>query len=131
MKSKSISISEIKKDKNLSLSAKDYLKKPEINFESTGLVYGKFWGGGEGSYPARKLKASTRKELIEKAKEGLNGSLDAGMGFESLIGAVLNITKTTFIIVKGRLFNNTEYQTIFIGKLTRKQKNHLLEHLYL
>jgi len=52
---------------------------------SSGYVYGSLWDGSEGAYPARKLYADTKSDLIKQVKEGLNdNSLDAGMGSKVL-----------------------------------------------
>lgn len=101
--------------------------KKKVKFESTGLVYGKYWGGGEGAYAARKLEADTKEELLKQANEGLNGSLDSGMGYKSLIGAILNITKKTTIEIDGKPFVNEETEIEFVGNLTAEQEDFLLD----
>ena len=98
-----------------------------ITFESTGFVYGLLWGGGSGAYPARKLTANTKKELLEKANAGLDGSLDSGMGYESLQGAILEIKKITTLLIKGKEYVNYQTETEFIGNLTEKNKDFLFE----
>lgn len=99
-------------------------------YKSQGLVYGRFWGGGEGSYPARKLTDETYESLIEQAKKGLDGSLDSGMGFERLLGAVLDITEITTIEVDGEIYKTTRCLPLeFIGELNGEQKEHLEDYL--
>ena len=96
-------------------------------FEISGYVYGKYWGGGSGAYPATKISGSNLTKLLRKAKEMLsNGSLDSGMGYESLLGAYLSIKTEDTITLKGREFVNTDYDDKFIGRLTRKEKNFLI-----
>jgi len=104
----------------------------KVKYFSKGLVYGYFWGGGEGSYNSEKLTADTKKELIAKATEMLeSGALDGGMGYETLKGALLDIRKVTTITIDGDLYHNEKYETVFIGKLTKKQKDFLTEvYLY-
>lgn len=103
----------------------------KFSYDSTGLVFGNFWGGGKGSYPARQLHAETLEDLIAQANEGLNGSLDSGMGFEGLFGAVLFITKKTTIIVNEKPFCNKEsLEPVFIGELTDEQKDFLIEQSF-
>ena len=103
----------------------------KFSYDSTGLVFGNFWGGGSGSYKARSLHAETLEDLLKQATDGLDGSLDSGMGFESLIGAMLDITKTTTIIVNEKLFSNEEpLEPVFIGELTDEQKEFLIEQAY-
>ena len=98
-----------------------------VKFKSTGLVFGNYWGGGKGSYSATKLTADTKEDLIKQATDGLDGSLDGGMGFESLIGALLSITKTTTIMHDGKLFTNEETEDEFIGNLTEEDQDFLIE----
>lgn len=103
----------------------------KFSYDSTGLVFGNFWGGGRGSYPARKLHAETLEDLVKQAIDGLNGSLDSGMGYESLIGAMLFVTKTTTIMAKKKPFSNEEnLEPVFIGELTDEQKEFLIEQAY-
>jgi hypothetical protein len=96
-------------------------------FVSRGYVLGNYWGGGQGAYSARVLTADTKEELIKEATIGLNGSLDGGMGFESLIGALLIITKITTIIYDDKPFTNEEIEEEFIGDLTETQQDFLIE----
>lgn len=100
----------------------------KFSFDSTGVVLGNLWGGGKGSYPARQLTSETLEDLIKQANKGLDGSLDGGMGFESLIGAVLFVTKTTTIMVNEKPFSNKEYLSpVFVGSLTDEEKEFLFE----
>ena len=101
--------------------------KTTENFTSKGLVYGSLWGGGKGTYPAINLEGKTKKELIEKAVKGLDGSLDGGMGFEKLIGALLLVKKTTTVVLEGKNFINEEFEEEFIGDLTEEEQNFLNE----
>lgn len=103
------------------------MKEYKIKYESTGLVYGNYWGGGQGAYAARRLEANTKEELLKQAEEGLDGSLDDGMGYKSLIGAMLNITKFTTVEIDGKEFVNKEHETEFIGDLTDEQIDFLIE----
>ena len=99
-------------------------------YKSSGIVLGNFWGGGSGSYPAKKFEATTRKGLIETNMEALaDKSLDSGMGYESLIGAFIEIKTVHTIKVKGKLFTNVESELETIGELTEKQKD-FLENCY-
>ena len=104
----------------------DVMKKTS---KSTGFVYGHFWVGGEGAYAAKRLIGDTVDNILEQATEGLDGSLDVGMGFESLIGAILCIETITSIDIDGDEFTRSEYTTEFVGKLTEKQQEFLMELL--
>jgi hypothetical protein len=93
-----------------------------IKYKSKGVVLGNTWGGGRGSYPTIGIKCDDLEHLIELNKEALkDGSLDSGMGFESLIGALLNIETIRTIEVDGRLYTTTETENLLIGDLTEKQ----------
>lgn len=97
---------------------------------STGVVYGKNWGGGYGAYPARKIENNSRAGLLSEVKKLLkSGGLDSGMGFESLKGAVLDITETENILINGKEFNRMETETEFIGDLSETEQDFLLECL--
>ena len=103
----------------------------KFSYDSTGLVFGNLWGGAKGSYPARQLTAETLEDLIAQANEGLDGSLDSGMGFERLLGAVLFITKKTTITMNEKSFCNKEsLEPVFIGELTDEEKDFLIEQAY-
>ena len=101
------------------------------NYIAKGLVLGKVWGGGFGSYTSREVIGKTKAELLAKAKVDLkSGALDSGMGFEFLKGAVLDIEEIETIKYKGKEFKRSEYITEFIGDLSRKEKDFLLECNY-
>ena len=98
----------------------------KTKFHSKGFVLGNYWGGGKGSYPARRINADTKEELLETANAMLkSGALDSGMGYESLIGAVLIITKKSIIEYEGKEYRNYENETVFIGNLTDKETEFL------
>jgi hypothetical protein len=99
----------------------------KTNFKSTGIVLGNLWGGGKCAYPSESLEADIKEELIDKAKEMLSdGSLDSGMGHESLIGARLDITTVTTIVMYGKEFINEKQDTVLIGELSEEQEDFLL-----
>jgi hypothetical protein len=98
----------------------------KIKYQAKGHVLGNMWGGGSGAYPTIKFQTDTKEELLKQANEALNdGSLDSGMGFESLIGAILDITAITTIDFEGKEFTNEEMESEFIGTLTDVQIEHL------
>lgn len=102
----------------------------KTTYRSTGLVLGNYWGGGKGSYEARPLRNDDREALLKEANELLKtGGLDNGMGYESLIGALLDIEVITSIEINGKIFTNTDNEIIFIGDLTEEQKE-FLENVY-
>lgn len=104
----------------------------QIRYEATGNVLGNLWGGGQGGYSASPVNGNTLEELLTKAEDMLaDGSLDSGMGFESLIGALLKVSTITTVIIDGKEFTNTEIETYFIGDLSEKEIEFLEECLSL
>ena len=100
----------------------------KTEYIAKGFVYGKCWGGGFGGYPSREVTGKTEAELLAKAEADLkSGALDSGMGFEFLKGAVLNIEEIETIKYKDKEFKRSEYITEFIGDLTEKEQDFLLE----
>jgi len=103
----------------------------KVKYTSTGLVFGNLWGGGKGAYEARKLSANTKEALLKEAEKGVeDNSLDAGMGYESLIGAILNVTKITTVYRKGKEFTNKETDVELVGDLSEKDQDFLIECLF-
>jgi hypothetical protein len=97
-------------------------------YRSTGIVLGNLWGGGTGAYPSVGLNGDTRESLIEAATAKLvDGSLDSGMGYEKLIGAVLAIAEIETVEVDSKEYSRSEFELKFIGHLTDEQQAFLLE----
>ncbi len=93
--------------------------KKNIEYSTKGFVWGNLWGGGCGGYDACKLSSDDREDLIKQVYDGLaDGSLDAGMGFESLKGAALFVTTTTTINIDGDDYVNTKSDVEIIGDLS-------------
>lgn len=101
----------------------------KITYKSNGIVLGNYWGGGSGSYNARTFSSDISKEdLIEQNQKALeSGELDSGMGYESLIGALITIETKTVLIHESKPYENKEYENVFIGNLTEEQEEFLEE----
>jgi hypothetical protein len=56
-----------------------------------------------------------------------DGSLDSGMGYESLIGAILNVEIKTEVLIEGKKFINREYDEISIGNIDERDIEFLRE----
>ncbi len=98
------------------------------SYKATGFVLGNYWGGGTGAYPTIGFTADTKEELLEKAKVALeDGSIDSGMGYESLTGAILDITISTTIEFEGDEYVNEKYEFDTVGELTDEQYDFLQE----
>ena len=97
-------------------------------FSASGFVYGYCWGGGEGAYKMKNITANSLDELLTKANNGIaDGSLDGGMGFESLVGAMMLIKEETKTFIEGKPYINTEYSVEFVGELNDEQLDFLNE----
>ena len=84
-----------------------------------GVIYGNYWGGGSGSYPSINFYGETIEEIELKANKALeDGSIDSGMGFESIKMALLYVTTITSIEIKGHTFSHEEETTLMIGDIT-------------
>ena len=91
-------------------------------YSGKGIVWGHLWGGGTGGYPSKKLTAETREALVAEAEQRLkDGSLDGGMGFESLYGAVIVVVETEVVVIEGKEFTHTDREFEILGKLSEEE----------
>lgn len=105
--------------------------KTTVKYKASGIVLGNYWGGGKGGYKAERVFADTKEELIDKINEGIkDGSLDSGMGYESLIGAIMDITTITTIIYQGKKFKNEETDIEVFGSMTSEETQFLEDTFY-
>lgn len=74
-----------------------------------GYVVGNLWGGGQAKYPSRTFLGRTKRTtLYNEIKAALeDGSLDGGMGFESLISATMEIVCRRTICIDTKFYVNT------------------------
>lgn len=109
---------------------KKEVKELGSTFTAKGLVYGNYWGGGEGAYPTIKFRAETLPKLEKAVQEAFeDGGIDSGMGYQSLIGAVLEVTEERTIEYKGLEYVSLEYTEMTIGDLTEEQVNFINSHM--
>ena len=100
----------------------------KVSYKATGFVLGNYWGGGTGAYPTIGFEADTKEALLEKANLALkDGSIDSGMGYESLIGAILDITVITKIEIEDENYFNEKFEFDTVGELTDEQYDFLQE----
>jgi len=86
-------------------------------YTARGLVWGYLWGGGKGCYPSKPLNGKSEREIKEKATRMLgDGSLDAGMGFQSLYAATLTLQVDDVKKVSKNEYVHTSYKHMFLGK---------------
>ena len=103
------------------------IKEKPVRFVAKGTVYGTFWGGGEGTYPSIRLEGPSLEEIKKLAEDGLDGTLDSGMGFQDLLGALLYVTRFECVEIDSKDFYHEEYETLIIGDLTDNQVNFLMD----
>jgi len=104
--------------------------KKQIRYEAKGIVWGNCWGGGQCGYGSKTVKADTQKQLDKKINKGIEDrSLDAGMGFESLEGAVMEVIKIETITVDDKEYTHKDYEIISYGKIQDDILEHCIEHL--
>lgn len=102
-----------------------------ITYKATGIVLGNCWGGGQGRYKAETLTANSLTELEKQIEDGIkDGSLDSGMGYESLIGAMMNIETIDTRQIDDKCFIASEHEINCYGDLSEKQQDFLLEAIY-
>jgi len=107
------------------------IKKSTKTFDLIdGIVLGNYWGGGSGSYKMKEVFNISDLDNFIKEYSDLNklSELDAGMGFESMIGAIVNVMEKDTILVENT--NITLSQSLGInkiGELTEEDFNFLLD----
>jgi len=99
-----------------------------ITYRATGIVLGNCWGGGVCGYAANTIKATNRASLVQQIENGIkDGSLDSGMGFESLIGAVMVIDEIDTREIDGKEFIAHDYEDEIFGDVMPEQEDMLIE----
>ena len=102
-----------------------------MKYQARGHVYGYYWGGGAGAYPSKLIQADTIEELRERINDGIEkGWLDSGMGYESLIGAIIYITRIETMQHEGKEWHTKDESVEFFGNLTDDQKEFLENCLF-
>jgi len=99
-----------------------------VEYKANGIVLGNCWGGGVGAYDANEMEATNRASLVKHIENGIENSLlDGGMGFQSLIGAIMIIETIDSRIIDGKEFIACDYESEFFGDLSEEQKEALLD----
>ena len=94
-----------------------------LQYKTKGLVYGQDWGFNYGAYPSQEgcyYKYSELEEDIEKRIK--DGSLDSGMGYQSLKGALIIVETVRSVVVRGRIYTNSNFKRVYFGDLSHKEK---------
>ncbi|KKN69810.1 hypothetical protein LCGC14_0437560 [marine sediment metagenome] len=99
-----------------------------ITHKATGIVLGNCWGDGVNGYAAETLTDNSITGLHKQILNGIkDGSLDSGMGYESLIGAVMTIETIDSRKIDGKTFIAKEYELKTYGSMTEDQEEMLIE----
>ena len=97
-----------------------------ITYKATGIVLGNLWGGRIGGYAAQVITATSKDYLFQQIEDGIaDGSLDSGMGYESLIGALMAIEIIDSREMDGKIFVHRDYEDEFFGDITPEQEEML------
>ena len=105
------------------------VKHVKTVYNSSGLVLGNCWGGGQCTFEATKLRGfdsedSLFKEIEKRLKDG---SLDSGMGYVNLIGAALDIEEIETIEYNNKRYTNRHTAEAFFGEMSEKEISFLKE----
>ena len=89
----------------------------ERRFIGRGYVLGNCWGGGKCAYRSEQLVSENKESLLNVARRKIvDGSLDSGMGFESLIAAVIEVEEEITTVINGDIFVCRKYDSAIIGE---------------
>lgn len=101
-------------------------------FYVSGIVLGTLYSGEMGAYTASRYKTATYEEAITEGLRKLkDGSLDSGMGFKELKGALLIINEQTTVEVNNEKYLNEKIEEEFIGELSGYESDFLLDTAFL
>jgi len=102
--------------------------KEKTHYHAEGIVFGNFWGGGRGYYPAERYREDNFSEMKEIIKEDFEkGALDSGMGYESLVGALMFVTKVSTIEYEGKEYVNESTRKMWLGEIDKEKALDIME----
>lgn len=101
-------------------------------YNAFGIVLGNCWGGDKCTYEATKLNGfDSIDSLFEEINKRLkDGSLDSGMGFVNLIGAIFDINEIETIECNEKRYTNVNTLTEFFGKMSKEEREFLEDCFY-
>jgi hypothetical protein len=92
-----------------------------MQYIARGHAWGNYWGGGQGGYKAVTITADSMKELEQSILDGISdGSLDSGMGYESLVGAYMTVETIDTITKDGKEYTHSDYESRVYGDLSEE-----------
>jgi len=88
-------------------------------YNAVGKVLGECFTGGTCYFSCKKLSNyKTKEELFKVAHELFeSGELDAGFGFRSLRGALLEVEEVETIVIDGKNYIHSEFELHEIGEI--------------
>lgn len=90
----------------------------DSHYQAFGNVIGLTWDFTEGAYEARRYTAKTREELMQQIKKDFeSGALDSGFGFQKLIGAEMQITKSSILRINGLYYEAEDDEIVELGNI--------------
>lgn len=99
-----------------------------VSFRAKGCVVGIYLGDKKGMYPAKSYTAKTKEQLIENINIGCQyNTIDSGFGFQSIKGAVMDITEITEITFEDKIFINEDTTSMVFGDLTEYECEQIYE----
>jgi hypothetical protein len=100
----------------------------KVKWFAKGYCYGNYWGGGKGAYKTTMFTADSEEALREKISKAIDdGSIDSGMGYESMIGAIMEIRRYTTIEIDGDEYHNNHTDIQMFGDLSESDQDFLME----
>lgn len=98
------------------------IKETERTYYTSGIVYGYDWMNQPCGYEARagmyKSHDEAEKAIIAAVKDG---SLDAGFGFQRLVGASMSITELSAIEIDGKRYTHSETTAFDYGSVNLEE----------
>jgi len=91
------------------------VKELGSKYSAWGICVGNLWGGGQGSFLTRHYHNDDLETMKKEIQKDLrSGTIDSGMGFESMIRATMVIQKVTSIKYKEEIFKSfVEVEELF------------------
>ena len=103
----------------------------KVTYRAKGICLGNLWGGGRGWYPTETYYSDSIDHLMSQLWDGVDkGTIDSGMGFESIIGAVVTVITITEVEVDGLWYSRDDYDVATVGKLELEDVEQAEEILY-
>jgi hypothetical protein len=92
------------------------------SYVAKGQVVGNCWGGGRIGFKSETVYGKSKEEVEKKIFAGIeDGSLDSGMGYEQVTGAVMKIICVESREVNGKIFKRENEEINIYGDVTEAE----------